>query len=245
MNRVLVVIPARRKSSRFPDKIIALLDQKPLMMHAYSNAKQLGPNIHVVLAVDDLEIFQIAQKNDACVMMTSNFHCSGTDRVWEVAAQHDCDIILNLQCDEPLITKNHLEQLILPLIKNAQINMATIITDLEPEEVNNSNVVKVVIDKNFNAMYFSRCTIPFQRDLDEVKIQRYKHIGVYAYRKDILEKITQLEPTFLEKTEKLEQLRALEYGINIHTVYIENLKLIGVDTPEDLEKAENLLKDQR
>ncbi len=190
-------------------------------------------------------------------MLTSPTHPSGTDRVAEVAKRLDSDIILNVQGDEPFITKEVIDELLRLMVKDTNIEMGTVKTNIyDIQEVFNPSVVKVICDSNDYAIYFSRAPIPYFRDEYGVykktgKIERtfqsvltskvFKHIGIYAYRWDFLMKYTKMKPTFLEQAEKLEQLRALEKGVKIKVPAVE-YKGFGIDTEEDLEKANKILK---
>ncbi len=246
--KTLGIIPARFASSRFPGKPLADLLGKPLVWHVYSRAKQALD--YVAVATDDKRIFQTISELGGTAIMTSDKHNSGTERCAEAVLllekklNANFDLVINIQGDEPLIEP----QIISTLEKNftPQDQIATLIKqETDAENLFDPNVVKVLIDKNKNAIYFSRQTIPYLRDIPKEKwIEThtfYSHIGIYAYRKDILLQITKLEQTTLEKAEKLEQLRWLENGYKIKTTLVD-YQAIGVDTPEDLEKIKQILE---
>ena len=208
---------------------------------------------NVIIATDDQRICDEARGFGAPVRMTSRDHLSGTDRVAEVASSETAEWVVNVQGDEPLIDPNAIDVAILPLLDEPSIPMGTLKKRIEdPSEVDDPNVVKVVTDRFENAIYFSRATVPFERDKTEGKRQRakgksgeevthYKHIGLYVYRRDFLLRYPELPVGPLERAEQLEQLRALENGHKIRVVETE-YESIGVDTPEDLEKVTKLFE---
>lgn len=237
---ILAVIPARYASIRLPGKMIAQLCGKPLVMHAYQRACSARLIDKVVIAADDSRIVDALSEYDVPVMMTNPDHACGTDRIAEVAMKIQADIIVNVQGDEVTIEPETIDAVIEPLLEQSDIVMATArhqITDVA--SINDPNVVKVVCDARGHALYFSRSPIPCIRDLNnhEEKPKCYwQHVGLYAYRRDFLTKFSEMPQTPLEKLEKLEQLRALENGYKIAVVETNHIS-IGVDTPEDLEKA--------
>jgi 3-deoxy-manno-octulosonate cytidylyltransferase (CMP-KDO synthetase) len=246
--KVLVVIPARYGSTRFPGKPLALLrDKKTLIQHVYENSKGSRLASDVVVATDSEEVLKGVTAFGGRAVMTSKEHPSGTDRAAEVASAMDCDIIVNVQGDEPLIRPEMIDA-VARLLEDGRAAMGTLAKRIEsPGEMLDPNVVKVAFDSEGFAMYFSRAPIPYHRDqwktLEGVygsRFTAYKHIGIYSYRKDALIKISRLEPSALERIERLEQLRALENGMRIK-VKETSLDTIGVDTPEDLEKVERCL----
>ena len=196
----------------------------------------------VIIACDDDRILKAAKTFGAKAVLTSKDHTSGTDRIAEVAANVTAEIIVNIQGDEPLIHHSVIDSLVTALSKDPDCLMATAIKLIRTkEELENSNVVKVVIDLNGNALYFSRSVIPYDRDSAGVqKIKYYKHLGIYAYRKNFLLKFKDMPKSRLEQAEQLEQLRALEAGVRIKTV-VTGKETIGVDTPGDLAKVEAIL----
>lgn len=262
----VIVIPARYDSTRFPGKPLALLKGKPVIQHVYENSKKAVLADEIVVATDSETIFEKVLAFGGRAVMTDRNHVSGTDRVAEVAKSLDCDIIVNVQADEPLIKPEMIDDVIRLLsvksVKSGksdrQADMGTLVRKIErAEEIIDPNTVKAVFDREGFAFYFSRAPIPYHRDewrdLNSVQrsavgsvrptvgsVQLYKHIGIYSYRRDVLLRLAEMEPTRLEEIEKLEQLRALENGFRIkvkETLY----ETIGVDTPQDLEKVEKWL----
>ncbi len=234
--KAIGIIPARLKSKRFPEKLIANLLGKPLIQWVYEQAKGARYLEDLIVAADDRRIVDIVQDFGGRAVLTSKEHKSGSERVAEVAASLDADIIVNIQGDEPLINPLSIDNLITAFYNNS-IEIATLIYPIQDkEELKDPNVVKVVIDKNNFALYFSRAEIPYF----------YKHIGVYAYTKDFLLLFRQLAHSKLEKAEKLEQLRILENGYKIKAVIAESdstgRSTISVDTKEDLRRVEEILR---
>ncbi len=242
--KVLAVIPARYESSRFPGKVIVPLHGKPLVYHAYARACEASLVDEVVIAADDQRILDALAPFGARVVMTRNDHNTGTDRVAEVAAQSDADVIVNVQGDEPLIDPRVIDDAVRPLLEDPSLPMSTArrrLTDLA--EMADPNVVKVITGVNGRALYFSRLPIPYVRDTAAHPAPGapcYQHIGIYVFRKDFLFTFAKLPQTPLEKLEKLEQLRVLENGYPIAVVETSYLA-IGVDTPQDLERVRALM----
>lgn len=245
--KITAVIPARYASIRFPGKALAEIDGKPMIQHVYERTARAKLVSRTIVATDDQRIADAVQRAGGEVIMTSATHETGTDRLAEVAATLDSDIIVNVQGDEPLICPDMIDEAIQPFLEDSDLQMCTLKTRIKNlHDFLSPNVVKVVTDGLCNALYFSRSPLPFFRDKwkdlkDESfccgKLLCYKHIGLYVYRRDFLLKFASMPPTFLEKSEKLEQLRALENGIRIRVVETE-FESIGVDTPEDLVKAQ-------
>jgi 3-deoxy-manno-octulosonate cytidylyltransferase (CMP-KDO synthetase) len=265
----IVIIPARYDSTRFPGKPLSLLRGKTLIQHVYENSKGARLINDVIVATDNDAIFEKVLSFGGKAVMTSRKHPSGTDRIAEVAASIDYDIIVNVQADEPLIRPQMIDDVI-SLLHDGRSSIGTLMKRItDPEEVTDPNVVKVVFDEEGFALYFSRSPIPYCRDewkslkdlvtSNELQGSRkgedftgtghslfithhsfYKHIGIYSYRREVLLTLSRMEPTALEKMEKLEQLRALEKGMKIKTkeTFFETY---GVDTPEDLERVEKCL----
>jgi 3-deoxy-manno-octulosonate cytidylyltransferase (CMP-KDO synthetase) len=239
--KILGVIPARYASSRFPGKVLARVDSRTMLECVFervSMARYLGS---VIIATDDAGIYQEARRFGARVMMTREDHVSGTDRVAEVAsAFEDVELVVNIQGDEPLIDPNAIDAAILPLLEERAIPMGTLKKKIEdPREISDPNVVKVVTDRFENAIYFSRSTIPCARDAGS--FTHFKHIGLYVYRRDFLLRYSTLPPGLLEQAERLEQLRARENGFKIRVVETD-YESFGVDTPEDLERVQQLIR---
>jgi 3-deoxy-manno-octulosonate cytidylyltransferase (CMP-KDO synthetase) len=238
MNKI-AVIPARYDSVRFPGKPLATLYGKPIIQHVYQKVINTELFDDVIVATDDQRIFDAIIQFDGKVMLTSKKHQSGTDRVAEICEKIKCDIVVNVQGDEPFISKKPLEELIFSF-NDKKVEVASLMHKIN-SDLENPNYVKVVCDINNFALYFSRSVIPFIRDHKSrySAFDYYKHIGVYAFRKDTLLKFVALPQSRLEKIEKLEQLRMLQNGIRIKMVETEYTG-IGIDTPEDLKKAEKI-----
>ncbi len=249
--KITAVIPARYASTRFPGKALAEIGGKPMIQHVYERTLQSRLISRVVVATDDQRIAEVIQRIGGEAIMTSASHETGTDRLAEVAANLDAELIVNVQGDEPLIEPLMIDQAIAPLAADQTIQMGTIKTRVRClHDFLSPNVVKVVTDCNNNALYFSRSPLPFFRDKwqdlkDESfasgKLLCFKHVGLYVYRRDFLIRYAAMTPTFLEISEKLEQLRAIENGIQIRVVETE-FESIGVDTPDDLAKAQERYK---
>lgn len=243
MSGVIAVIPARYASTRFPGKPlekIAGLEMIAWVIRGVKTAKLLQD---VWVATDDERIRAVALREKAKVAMTDTNLPSGTDRIWAAIQNVDCQVVLNIQGDEPLVSSAWIEALAEPLIEETDVQMATLAHPLAEEELRSPNSVKVVMDHNNNALYFSRFPIPYSRDDARRSGFRaaLKHIGLYAYRKDFLERFCAAPQADLEKGESLEQLRALYLGAKIRVVPV-NERSLGVDTPEDIQKVENFLK---
>ena len=238
--KIICVIPARYASTRLPGKPLKDICGKPMICRVYDRAC-LAKNISdVIVATDDERIFQAVEKNSGRAMMTRADHKTGTDRLAEVAEKiSDADVVINVQGDEPLIEPALIEELA-KQFEDENLQMATVATELSDEdEMKNPNNVKVVIDKNNNALYFSRSLIPYPRNEGKSKV--YKHIGIYAYRRNFLLNYAKMQPTELEQAESLEQLRALENGYKIRVIK-SNCKFVGVDTEEDLKLVNEIYK---
>lgn len=247
--KTLGIIPARYASKRFPGKPLALIDGKPIIQHVYEHASGLLD--HTVVATDDSRIYMAVQQFGGNVVKTSNTHCNGTDRCYEALLKigaDDYDLVLNIQGDEPFIKPDQI-QIILSLMEDPKVRIATLAKPFNPtapfSSLENINAPKVVLTNDNNALYFSRSIIPYLRgkEHDEWLPNHtyYRHIGIYAYRPDTLSLIAKLPQSSLEKAESLEQLRWLEYGISIKVGLTDN-ESVSIDTPEDIEKAEQLIK---
>jgi 3-deoxy-manno-octulosonate cytidylyltransferase (CMP-KDO synthetase) len=205
-----------------------------MLQHVYERASQARYLTSTIVATDDDRVYEAARSFGARVRMTRSDHLSGTDRVAEVASAESAEIVVNIQGDEPLIDPSAIDAAILPLAHDPDVVMATLKKQIEIErEIADPNVVKVVTDHAGDAIYFSRCPIPFHRDTPGV---HYKHVGLYVYRRDFLLSYSNLPVGPLERAERLEQLRALENGYRIRVVETE-YESLGVDTPEDLERV--------
>ncbi|MBR6012853.1 MAG: 3-deoxy-manno-octulosonate cytidylyltransferase [Selenomonadaceae bacterium] len=237
----ICVIPARYASTRLPGKPLKDICGKPMICRVYERAKNSKLADEVIVATDDERIFQAVEKNSGRAVMTRADHKTGTDRLAEVAEKFpDAEIIVNVQGDEPLIDSNLIDELISEFLQDKNLQMATVATELtDEEEMKNPNNVKVVIDKNNNALYFSRSLIPYPRNSGKSKV--YKHIGIYAYRKNFLLDFAKMDSTELEQAESLEQLRALENGYKIRVIK-SDCKFVGVDTEEDLKLVNEIYR---
>ena len=235
------IIPARYGSTRFPGKPLADILGKPMFWHVFNRARQCGELSQIVLATDDNRIESAAKKLNIPVVMTKKDHPSGTDRVLEAAMLIQVPenaVVVNIQGDEPLLEPDMLSKLVRPFI-NPDIKVTTIARQINQKEADNSNCVKVVLTKNSNALYFSRSVIPHFRNGQKSKY--YGHIGIYAFRMNILKQFVSLSPSLLETAEKLEQLRLLENEIPIHVVMTKHHG-ISVDHPADINIVEKILK---
>lgn len=242
------IIPARYASSRFPGKPLAKLGTKPVIQHVYEKCQSCLDD--VLVATDDTRIMDAVEAFGGQAIMTSTKHRSGTDRVWEAYQKSGskADVIINIQGDEPFLQESQLRSL-MDCFKDAVIDIATLVKPYEKGTpfalLSDPNTPKVVCQKNGQAIYFSRSVIPYLRDVDKdlwtTQHCYYKHLGVYAYRASVLEKITALDFGVLEQAESLEQLRWLENGYKIAAA-VTHFETIGIDTPKDLEQAQLYLK---
>jgi 3-deoxy-manno-octulosonate cytidylyltransferase (CMP-KDO synthetase) len=239
--QVLCVIPARYASTRLPGKPLADIAGKPMIQRVYERALLAKRPANLLVATDHQDVYDAVTVFGGQVMLTSPDHPTGTDRLAEVAANRpEYTIIINIQGDEPLIEPEVIDQLAAAFDTDPELNMATLMTELAENEYQVPSAVKVVTDLSGYALYFSRSLIPYPRTQPEA-MRWYKHIGVYAYRREFLLKYAALPPTLLEQTESLEQLRALDHGYRIK-VLKTNHRFIGVDTPEDLERVNEIYK---
>ena len=232
--KIIVCIPARYGSTRFPAKVLAKDTGKFLIQHVYEQAKLAKLPDKVIIAADDKRIADAAKSFGAECIMTSPDCPSGTDRIAEAVGGLDFEIVVNLQADEPEIDPANIDAVAKLLVDNPKCQMATLAADFETtEQVSDPNIVKVVLDKDSHAIYFSRSVIPYDRVAGGIgAVKNYlRHLGIYAYRKDFLLKITKLPQTPLEKLEKLEQLRAIENGFDILIAKV-NHTCAGIDTPD-------------
>jgi 3-deoxy-manno-octulosonate cytidylyltransferase (CMP-KDO synthetase) len=224
----VAIIPARYSSTRFPGKPIVPIEGKPLIEHVYRQVQQARHVDRIIVATDDERIRQAVDRFGGAAVMTRNDHTSGTDRLAEAANDLDPDtLIVNVQGDEPMIEPGVIDQAI-TAAQRRDADIVTVMTRLGQTNADDPNRVKVVVDRNGNALYFSRSRIPSRGTC-------FLHIGLYAYRVRFLKLFTKLGPTPLEQAERLEQLRALEHGFRIRVVEVES-KSWGIDTPEDLER---------
>jgi len=243
MSKVVAIIPARWGSTRFPGKPLHRIAGKPLIQHVWERTCAASALEAVFIATDDMRIAEAAFDFGANVSLTSPKHLSGTDRIAEVAKKLPAAIthVINVQGDEPVVDTALINRLAKTLIADPKIPMITAANPFSAgEDIQNPNAVKVVLDRASNALYFSRSAIPFARD-KQSPAQYYRHQGIYGYSRKFLLEYIRWKPTILEKTEQLEQLRALENGATIR-VLITKKASIGVDTPEDAELVTAILK---
>lgn len=248
---VIAVIPARYGSTRFPGKALVSIKGKPMIQWVYERTKQASLVNKVIVATDDERIRQAVSSFGGEAVMTSPAHSTGTDRIAEVAETLECDLVVNVQGDEPLIQPAMIDEAIAPLARDDSIPMGTLCRKIDTrDEAFDPNIVKVVFDNSGFALYFSRAPIPWERDQwtgkdswreRAIECSMYKHIGLYVYRRDFLLRYARLPSSSLEDVEKLEQLRALENRCRIKTVVTEH-ESFGVDIPADLGKILKLLK---
>jgi 3-deoxy-manno-octulosonate cytidylyltransferase (CMP-KDO synthetase) len=244
MSKTAIVIPARWASTRLPGKPLLPLAGKPLVRHVWERCQKVRGADAVIVATDDMRIAEAAFDFGAEVAMTSPKHPSGTDRIAEVAKNlAGFEIVLNVQGDEPFIQPSLVEKLAEALKKDRAIQMSTAACVLDPADLANPNCVKVVTALDGNALYFSRSPIPCDRDGD-ANPKRWRHLGIYGYRRKFLLEFVKWKQTPLEKSEKLEQLRALEHGAKIRVVPAKPSGP-GIDTAEDLKAAERYLAKTR
>ena len=238
---VACIIPARYASSRLPGKPLLDIAGKPMIQRVVERVRQARRLSQIIVATDDLRIYDAVRKFGGEARMTSPAHLTGTDRLAEVAtALPDVDLILNVQGDEPLIPPQALDSLIAAFDIDSALQMGTLMTPMAEEEYENPAAVKVVASLDGYALYFSRSLIPFPRNRGP-EWRCFKHLGVYAYRRDFLLRFAALPPSPLELSESLEQLRALEHGFRIRVIETP-FQSIGVDTQEDLEQARRLFQ---
>jgi len=235
---IVAAIPARYAATRFPGKLMQVLGKKPIIRHVYDNTVATGLFKDVFIVTDSDIIYKEIKENGGKAIMSKKEHESGSDRIAEAVAEMDVDIVVNVQGDEPFIKKEPLEKLVRHF-DDPVIQVASLMRKISKEEAGNPNNVKVVTDKSGYALYFSRSIIPYQRD-EELHHEYFLHVGVYAYKKDVLMNFTKWPQTSLEKIEKLEQLRYLENGIKVKMAETD-YNNIAIDTPEDLEKAKLFL----
>ena len=243
---VIGVIPARYSSTRFTGKVLADILGKPMIQHVWERAKQSLLLEDLIIACDDERVLNAAKEFGAKVIFTAKAHLCGTDRIVEVVNPIDVKIVINIQGDEPLIHPSMIDRVAQALLDDTSISMATIMKKIEnPKELTDPNVVKVVVDKNNFALYFSRTAIPHHADNSEVRNPvYYKHIGLYGYTKDFLFTYKNLAVSNLEKIECLEQLRVLEEGFRVRVIETEH-ETVGVDTPEDLARVKHYLQKEK
>ena len=235
--KVIAVIPARLASMRLPRKMLREISGRPLAVWVYDAVRRCSRLDDVILATDSEEILAACQKHDCNVQMTSDQHRSGTERVHEVSQSASADVYLNVQGDEPMVRPEQIDTIV-ELMISTEAMVGTLKTPAKPDDIGNPNAVKVVTDSAGKALYFSRATIPYDRDGTHPSY--FKHLGIYAYRKPALDRFVSLPESSLERAERLEQLRFLENGISIYAAETP-FDSIGVDTEEDFQRVHALL----
>jgi 3-deoxy-manno-octulosonate cytidylyltransferase (CMP-KDO synthetase) len=236
--KAIAVIPARLASTRLPRKMLREIEGKPLIGVVYEAVHSSDLLADVIVATDSEEILRMCNERGWKALMTSSAHRSGTERVHEVSNREGADVYINVQGDEPLTRSEHIATL-LQVMQNAAAQVGTLMTPAAEVDIANPNAVKVVTDRNGCALYFSRATIPFDRD--GARPRYFKHLGLYAYRKPALDHFVTLPESSLERSERLEQLRFLENGIPIFVGETPN-DSVGVDTEEDLQRVIEILR---
>lgn len=249
-NKVIGVIPARYESSRFPGKPLALIQGRPMIAWVVEGALKSKLLHSLIVATDDIRISKSVESLGIRTVMTDTNCPSGSDRIWQAIEKEDCDIVVNIQGDEPLVTGELVDLLVQPFLDGAELDadldMTTLAHPISEEELHSDNCVKVVVNQKSEAMYFSRFPIPYSRMKIELGYNNsisgcLKHIGMYGYRKKFLKRYCLESPVILETAESLEQLRALYLGARIKVLKTE-IRSLGVDTPEDLKKIEAIMR---
>lgn len=244
--KIIIAIPARYGSQRFPGKVLAKLAGKPVIQWAWEAAVKADIAEQIIVATEDRRVLEFLQSIGAKAVMTSPKCQSGTDRVWEACKDIEADYIINFQGDEPFMTAETLKKALAKLKSRPDCQIGTACVKLSGEDVFNPNCVKIAMDAEGRALYFSRCPIPYHHPLSPLAktYPYYLHLGFYIYRRDALEKFVSLPQSPLEKLERLEQLRALENGMRI---CVEEVEPLGpsIDTPEDLAAAEEYILKNR
>jgi 3-deoxy-manno-octulosonate cytidylyltransferase (CMP-KDO synthetase) len=240
--KVVAYIPARMAATRFPGKPLADILGLPMIEHVRRRVCMSKLFADVVVATCDQEIFDAVVKFGGKALMTSDKHERCTDRIAEAAANSDADVVVNVQGDEPLVNPAMFEQLLAPLQKEQELHCTNLMVEiLTDEEFKNPNVVKAVCDRRWNALYFSREPIPSALKAGKISYRKYKQLGIYAFRKELLLRFAQLPPTPHEQVESIDMLRIVEHGYQLRMVPTE-FQSIGVDTPADLARVEELMK---
>ena len=240
---ILGVIPARLESTRLPRKVLREIGGVPMVVYVFRRAEGCRLLSDLLVATDSEEVVEACHAHHVPAVMTSSAHRSGTDRVWEVSRARVADVYVNIQGDEPLVTTGHIESLVRPFLNEPEVQVTTLKIRATPEEVPTRTANKVVTDRHGDALYFSRLPIPCDRD-ERGDVVYWKHIGMYAYRRPVLEVYHSLPPSSLEQAEQLEQLRLLEHGIPIRVLETREAT-IGVDTEEDLKAVVALVAASR
>jgi len=237
--KVIGIIPSRYHSSRFPGKPLALIGGVPLVVRVMRSARQSRRLSDVLVATDDIRIAEAVKEYGGSAILSERQHATGSDRVAEAASRLDCEKVVNIQGDEPFITARVIDEVV-EALDDSGVVMSSACSAMEDlSQANDPNVVKVVLDRNCDALYFSRSRIPHERSM-EAPAPVYRHIGIYGFKREFLIKFASLKRTPLELSESLEQLRALEHGFKIRVIPVE-FKFLGIDSAADLAKAEEIL----
>jgi len=236
--KVIAVIPARLGSTRLPRKMLREIQGRPLVTWVYTAVRSCASLNDVIVATDSEEILEVCRRHSCNAVITSDKHRSGTDRVHEISGKVAGDVYINVQGDEPMVRSEQIDT-VANLMSRSDLAVGTLMTPAKPEDVPNPNAVKVVTDLGGRALYFSRATIPHDRDGTSPKY--FKHLGIYAYRKPALDRFVTLPESSLERAERLEQLRFLENGIPIYVAETP-FDSIGVDTEEDFVRVQTIMK---
>jgi len=239
--RAVGIIPARYASTRFPGKPLAEIAGRPMLAWVFEGAKQAKRLRDVLVATDDERIVRACHGFGARAVLTSSAHETGTDRLAEVARELDDDIVVNIQGDEPLIRGDVIDAAVAALEEDPDAPMSTLVHAAEPEALDDANRVKVVLDRRGRALYFSRSRIPAQREPGLPAPPYWQHVGLYAYRREFLLEYVSLPATPCERSEALEQLRALEHGYPIRVAVVEGWQSLAVDVPADVPLVEAML----
>jgi 3-deoxy-manno-octulosonate cytidylyltransferase (CMP-KDO synthetase) len=237
--KILGVIPARLQSTRLPRKVLREIAGVPMVVYVFRRAQVCSLLSDLLVATDSEEIVEACHAHHVPAVLTSPGHRSGTDRLWEVSRARVADVYVNIQGDEPLVTTGHIETLVRPFLEEPEVQVTTLKIRATPEEVATRTANKVVTNVHGDALYFSRLPIPYDRD-GTGTVVHWKHVGLYAYRRAVLETFHALPPSALERAEQLEQLRLLEAGIPIRVLETREAT-IGVDTEEDLKAVAALV----
>jgi len=240
---ILGVIPARLQSTRLPRKVLREIGGVPMVVYVFRRAQGCRLLSDLLVASDSDEVVEACHAHHVPAVLTSSAHRSGTDRVWEVSRARVADVYVNVQGDEPLVTTGHIESLVRPFLNEPEVQVTTLKIRATPEEVPTRTANKVVTNRHGDALYFSRLPIPCDRD-ERGGVTYWKHIGMYAYRRSVLEMYHSLPPSSLEQAEQLEQLRLLEHGIPIRVLETRE-PTIGVDTEEDFKAVVALVASRR
>jgi 3-deoxy-manno-octulosonate cytidylyltransferase (CMP-KDO synthetase) len=240
VRKAIAIIPARFQSKRFPGKPLALIAGVPLIVRVMQTARDAGRISDVLVVTDDERIAQAVQHHDGAAILSAKEHATGSDRIAEIARTLDSEYVVNLQGDEPFLPAHVIDKVVAALDIPEVVMSSACSPIKEGSEADNPNVVKVVLDDNGDALYFSRSRIPYFRADDGLAATTYRHIGIYGYKRDFLMKFSSYGRTPLEISESLEQLRVLEHGHKIRVLIVES-EFTGIDSPEDIVRAEQIL----